>query len=449
MAAAACGAPRRAPSPSAAVSGDPCTIVNLATRRDTLRLALLAPVDPRHAPGPTNDDERLVFRQLYEPLVHVDCAGVVKPGLAVRWRSVGDTLWTFTLRGGARFWDGTPVDASTALAGWQGTGNLPVRAVWGSGDSVVVVVTDVRTPVEAFGDAAWSVVKRIPESAWPLGTGWVWMRGGRRDGRDSVLDAFPVPGAPRGTPALRFQFARGTDPRDLLDGGTDVLSTRDAGVLRYAAGRTEWHIVPLVWDRLYAFLSLTRLRGRVTARLDQDALAALAHDAVRDEARPYDRDSMPDDWWADTRCAPVVAPPDRRVDGLITGGVAYALDPVARDLANRLVARPDAELRTLVGRELRPPVTTLALLPHIASVAVPTGGALGYVLPLPSRPLDACRAIDALARSLPWLRDPSGVIPPNGVAPLVETRAHLLVRGVPAVRRDWDGGAWLLGGSRP
>ena len=71
---------------------DPCRVFDsLAVPPDTLRIALLEPVDAGHAPTPANDAERLVFRQLYEPLVRVDCAGVVRPGLASRWRSEGDT----------------------------------------------------------------------------------------------------------------------------------------------------------------------------------------------------------------------------------------------------------------------------------------------------------------------------------------------------------------------
>ena len=50
-------------------------------------------------PGPSNDSERLVFRQLYETLVRVDCKGRVVPGLAASWRlSIDGQTWIVTLR---------------------------------------------------------------------------------------------------------------------------------------------------------------------------------------------------------------------------------------------------------------------------------------------------------------------------------------------------------------
>src|SRR5688572_25020374 len=51
--------------------GEPVATVGLGER-----------VDPSHAPRPSNDSERLLFRQLYETLVRVDCNGEPGPGLA-------------------------------------------------------------------------------------------------------------------------------------------------------------------------------------------------------------------------------------------------------------------------------------------------------------------------------------------------------------------------------
>src|SRR5262245_41877612 len=38
-------------------------------------VALGEPVNPANAPYPSNDSERMLFRQLYETLVRVDCEG--------------------------------------------------------------------------------------------------------------------------------------------------------------------------------------------------------------------------------------------------------------------------------------------------------------------------------------------------------------------------------------
>src|SRR5437899_2485107 len=82
---------------------------------------LVPDIAPAHAPAPENDAERLVFRQLYETLIRVDCLGRVLPGLAESWtRDVVSRPWTFTLRTDARFWDGAPVSARDVVAAWAG-----------------------------------------------------------------------------------------------------------------------------------------------------------------------------------------------------------------------------------------------------------------------------------------------------------------------------------------
>src|SRR5947209_17254209 len=47
----------------------------LVAAAGALTVALPGGVDLAHAPVPATDAERLVFPHLYEPLVHIDCAG--------------------------------------------------------------------------------------------------------------------------------------------------------------------------------------------------------------------------------------------------------------------------------------------------------------------------------------------------------------------------------------
>src|SRR5436309_12674553 len=61
-------------------------------------VALGEKVDPADAPHPTNDSERVLFRQLYETLVRVDCEGRARPGLAASWRLDTSGAWIVTLR---------------------------------------------------------------------------------------------------------------------------------------------------------------------------------------------------------------------------------------------------------------------------------------------------------------------------------------------------------------
>src|SRR5262245_19057139 len=58
-----------------ALPGEPIATVGLSDR-----------IDSSNARNPSNASERLLFRQLYETLVRIDCQGRVRPGLAASWR---------------------------------------------------------------------------------------------------------------------------------------------------------------------------------------------------------------------------------------------------------------------------------------------------------------------------------------------------------------------------
>src|SRR5262245_1111381 len=80
-------------------------------------VALTDRIDPANAPRPSNESERLLFRQLYETLVRIDCEGRVTPALAASWRlSVDGRTWVVTLRPDAHFSDGVQVTSSNVLA---------------------------------------------------------------------------------------------------------------------------------------------------------------------------------------------------------------------------------------------------------------------------------------------------------------------------------------------
>ncbi|HYM69494.1 MAG TPA: ABC transporter substrate-binding protein [bacterium] len=63
-------------------------------------------------PGFTTITEDLdVGVNIFDSLLHTGASGGVEPGLAVSWDNVAGRVWTFKLRKGVRFTDGTPVDA--------------------------------------------------------------------------------------------------------------------------------------------------------------------------------------------------------------------------------------------------------------------------------------------------------------------------------------------------
>ena len=71
-------------------------------------------LDPGHA---TDTSSALVTRQVFETLVDIDSGFAVVPRLATRFeRSADGRTWTFTLRPGVRFHDGSPFDATAVAA---------------------------------------------------------------------------------------------------------------------------------------------------------------------------------------------------------------------------------------------------------------------------------------------------------------------------------------------
>ena len=398
-------------------------------------VALTEAVDAANAPRPANDSERLLFRQLYETLVRVDCNGHVRPGLAASWRLDADQrTWIVTLRENARFSDRTPVTATDVRASWShGTGPGELRPdVSRLIDSILprddrtlaIVLRSTRTdaPVTlAHTDLA--IARHSLESVWPLGS--------RPDGaalRESADQAIVT--VERGTlPSIRFVTASG-DSRDLLDDDVDLVVTRDPATLQYAATLPMFHALPLEWQRLHVLL--TPEPAAPSAPADEAARQRLAADAVRGEARgatgPF--------WWAALQNC-TLPPAEPRPPRTSTPRIVYdADDAVARDLAERFVG-----LARSSGRRTYERAIGLSGAPLAA--ARRRGTDAGYIVSLDGRPLDPCRDIQVLAESSRWL-DPAAIVP------LVETRLRAIVRrGTSGLSAEWDGGLLIAGPSVP
>jgi hypothetical protein len=301
-------------------------------------VALTEPVDPAHAPRPSNDSERLLFRQLYETLIRIDCQGRAVPALAESWQLDADArTWMLTLRENARFSDGTPVTANDVRASWMQAGSVgelrqDVRSVI---ESVVAIndrdlaITFVRARTDAPTALAvqdLSIARRSVDSPWPLGTrpGWTVDSAQRPSGTSSVVTL-----SRDNVPAIRFLVAPG-DPRDLLDRNIDLLVTRDPAALDYAATLPQFQSVPLPWKRTHVLL--TPGRSRPSPSLSPDMRQVLADDAVRGEARGAQEPF----WWQDAQSCEV-SPPVPRNPSSSSRIVFDANDGAGRDLAERLV----------------------------------------------------------------------------------------------------------------
>jgi ABC-type transport system substrate-binding protein len=253
--------PTTAPGPEAGFAdcpliadpGEPITTVALSHR-----------IDSSNAPHPSNESERLLFRQLYETLARVDCHGRVGPGLAASWQlDANGRTWMVTLRENAHFSDGAPVTAADVRASWTRDGidgelrphvSRLVESIAIVGDRVIAITLRsqrVDLPV-ALAHPDLAIAKSVADSPWPLGT-----RSGRiaPDNHTPAARAATVITITRDNlSSIRFLVAPG-DPRDLLDGGVDLLLTRDPAALDYAATLSQFQSVPLPWQRIHVLLA--------------------------------------------------------------------------------------------------------------------------------------------------------------------------------------------------
>lgn len=143
--------PQPTPSPSEVVlaSSTPTPTPSATSKTPvggTLRVALSAPIgslDPQVA-----DPNPLVVGQVFEGLVARGQNGPV-PALATKWLVGGDgRVWTFTLRDGVTFHDGTPFDA-TAAAKSLGRADDPIIEKAEASDPRTIVLT-TRAPYGPF-----------------------------------------------------------------------------------------------------------------------------------------------------------------------------------------------------------------------------------------------------------------------------------------------------------
>jgi hypothetical protein len=451
LALAACSGPRAARP--GVVYPAACTLLPAQAAVDTLTVAL-------HG----EDVSSLLFRQLYETLVTVDCLGGVHAGLAVAWHAADEgRRWSFELRPEARFWDGSPVTASAVVAGWQDAlaRHAAVDSAVASGDQTVqVYFGQARSAVPRLLAASdFAVTAPSVPTARPLGSGPYRPAA---PGSDDVFVAAPGASA---RPVLEIVEPAEPDPRDWLDGRAGLVLTSDPGMLEYASRRPRNAVLPLPWDTTYVLLSATRIQdlasGRLVGRIPTSLGDAVVRDAVRSDARAY----RPPSWWheADGCSDPgsgsaTAAPPTP----------AYALsqlrrilydenDPVARDLAERLAALaamdPDAFPEAGLIAEAVPGMAGGPAPLRAMGVPRPTldehlgqGDAFAFVVPVPARPPDPCAAAGTLFRRVPWLASPGASLA-QALIPLVDTRPHVVAAtGGTGLVVDWYGNLLLTAG---
>jgi hypothetical protein len=387
----------------------------------------MEPVDPAHAPAPVNGAERLVFAQLYETLIQVDCEGQARPGLAGSWTlDPTRTRVTLTLRDGARSWSGAPVTTTDVVAAWRATAAQPTDAGRLARDIAnAATIHDDRTLTVSLGDTAWllladralAVHRPRTDAGWPEGSGPYRPHAGPV-GASPPTDLLLSP-ASSGDPYLLFQYARGGDARDAVDAGADLVVTGDPAAVSYAATRPGLAVVPLPWTRTYALL-LPAMQRPFWSESKPDSEVAdlrgsLARDAVRADARPAPP-ILPFCGPARPVSEPLVL--TRRLDRRLV----YPLgDPVARGLAERLVA-------------LEGSAVAAGLAPDAFESALRTPADPGYIVALPRAGLAPCHSRDAFDSIIRALDHGARLMP------LIDVREHAIMRrGAVAATITWDG----------
>lgn len=438
-------------------------------RTDTINVALLHPVRPDRAPRPHNTSEQLLFGHIYETLIMVDCQGEVRTALAESWRSrERGRRWTFKLREPAFFSDGQPVTAPAVAASWASRAAEllnPETAIDSfTADNNLELTVYFKQPFRRvprlLAEPVFAVAKPDYYTVWPLGSG-PYRTLSRRysydlESRRRVL--IQSAADPEG-PVVRFIETAKYDVRDLLGERIDMLVTGDPAAIEYAAGRSRFETTALPWSRMYLLLAASRVealsRGMRLGEVPGELLAGLARDAVRSDARG----AVPPEWWhRQAGCAGPPAggarPPTGRpvISGLngVRRIVYQSDDPVARDLAERIVALAAAD------PDISPEAAALAgavpgLIGGPAGLAADglsqdelysslrTGDDYAYILSVSRQPYDACYEIRRLLSRAPWLfwRDNDLA---SALIPLVDTRLHVIRdAGKVDLIIDWSG----------
>lgn len=425
-------------------------------------------VSPELAPVPHNPSERVVFAQLYETLVNVDCQGRLQPGLAQTWSCTEDsTLWVFTLRTDARFWDGTLITSQDVRRAWtvnqacphSGRRN-PIWTWFNAGSDNISLVDRHRLAIRLpepqaqfpllLANPATAVAVRREGWTWPVGSGPARLRASTPAPRPD-LECRPNPHHPRHPiwKSLVFHQQPGSDPRDLAPHQPDLLLTGNLEAVRFYAELPPYQCRALPWNRLYLLVCPPRMNPRGTGPWT-DILPRLnvSHDLTRVQARPWNHLVFPA---GGTLSCPQLTGPvalvnkARRDWGLDTAGLdAHTVvfprgDLAARELAQRLAALGNADLKVL---GVHPEALDFILNWQMSGAVV---------LPTEQPFATRCLQTAALLGKAPWLQaaafgslqhGPLENLQSQGlVHPLALTRSWLVMRG------PWSGLALAYDGT--
>jgi peptide/nickel transport system substrate-binding protein len=104
---------------------------------------------------------------VFDTLVQMDPNGAVKPGLATAWEHQQGRTWTFKLQTGAKFHDGTPVDAEAVAFSINRLDPEAPAYYKGRTSSLRIWLRDLVVKAEALDGASVRVTLREPYALFP------------------------------------------------------------------------------------------------------------------------------------------------------------------------------------------------------------------------------------------------------------------------------------------
>ncbi|MEP8464454.1 ABC transporter substrate-binding protein [Enterobacter hormaechei] len=123
-----------------------------------------------------SDVEFNIISDLFDGLVSVSPAGEIQPRLAEKWENKDNTVWTFYLRPGITWSDGTPITAEDIVWSWQRLVDPKTASPYASypGSMRIVNGTDIaegkKAPeslgVKAINDTTLEVTLKQPNAAF-------------------------------------------------------------------------------------------------------------------------------------------------------------------------------------------------------------------------------------------------------------------------------------------
>lgn len=256
-------------------------------RGGTLRVLMAAQprsLDPRSLPAEQRARaaaEKLV-PLMFDRLVSIDEQGRPQPQLATGWQHDAESKrWTFDIRTGVKFWDGSPLTSEIVAAELQSfPGGPPAKASGGA----VIVEGQLANPnlLRDLADKQFSIF-RAGEDGAILGTGPFYL-GEWQPGKRAVLGANqrdwrgqPYPDA--------IEVEMGVAPRDQLValelGKADVIEAGPAETRRVAqSGHRVWssradELLAIVFQPGRPSAADAKLRQSLALSIDRSAMHAV------------------------------------------------------------------------------------------------------------------------------------------------------------------------------